>query len=192
MTDKRIDSPLADDDGDAIKRITPARFAELDKSTVTLLDLRDTIRQRKDEDLTPVSETNVPNELLPLVDAINYHMSRLERLLQSRRRFLADAAHQIRTPLTVLGTQAEYGLRQNDPEEMRRTFGSMIDTIRGTRRMANQMLTLARAEPANGLIQEFSRLDFGELACDVTGELASLALQNSVSGRSGKRERIAW
>ena len=41
MTDKRIDSPLADDDGDAIKRITPARFAELDKSTVTLLDLRE-------------------------------------------------------------------------------------------------------------------------------------------------------
>ena len=41
MTDKRIDSPLADDDGDAIKRITPERFAELDKSTVTLLDLRE-------------------------------------------------------------------------------------------------------------------------------------------------------
>ena len=41
MTDKHIDSPLADDDGDAIKRITPARFAELDKSTVTLLDLRE-------------------------------------------------------------------------------------------------------------------------------------------------------
>ena len=41
MTDKRINSPLADDDGDAIKRITPARFAELDKSTVTLLDLRE-------------------------------------------------------------------------------------------------------------------------------------------------------
>ncbi len=41
MTDKHIDSPLADDDGDAIKRITPARFAELDKSTVTLLNLRE-------------------------------------------------------------------------------------------------------------------------------------------------------
>jgi len=145
-----------------------------------LLQLRDTIRQRKDEDLTPVSATNVPNELLPLVDAINYHMSRLDRLLQARRRFLADAAHQIRTPLTVLGTQAEYGLRQDDPEEMHRTFGSLIDTIRSTRRMANQMLTLARAEPANGQIQEFSRLDFGELACDVAGELASLALKKSI------------
>lgn len=145
-----------------------------------LLQLRDTIRQRNEEDLTPVSQTNVPNELIPLVDAINYHMARLERLLQARRRFLADAAHQIRTPLTVLGTQAEYGLRQEDPEEMRRTFGGLINTIRGTRRMANQMLTLARAEPANGQMNEAARLDFDELARDVAGELALLALNKGI------------
>ncbi len=145
-----------------------------------LLDLRDSIRQRNDEDLIPVSPSNVPNELLPLIDAINYHMARLDRLLQARRRFLADAAHQIRTPLTVLGAQAEYGQRQSDPEEMRRTFSSLIDTIRSTRRMANQMLTLARAEPANGLIQEFARLDFAELVCDAAGELAMLAQKKNI------------
>ena len=145
-----------------------------------LLDLRNTIRQRNEEDLTPVSPSNVPNELLPLIDAINYHMARLEKLLQARRRFLADAAHQIRTPLTVLGAQAEYGQRQNDPQEMRRTFTSLFDTIRSTQRLANQMLTLARAEPANGLIQEFARLDFSELVCDVAGELATLAQKKSI------------
>ena len=145
-----------------------------------LLELRETISQRNEEDLTPVSARNVPNELLPLVDAINYHMARLGRLLQARRRFLADAAHQIRTPLTVLGTQAEYGQRLTEPEEMRRTFGSLIDTIRSTRRMANQMLTLARAEPANGLIQEFAPLDFAELVCDIAGELVSLALKKNI------------
>lgn len=145
-----------------------------------LLDLRDTIRQRNEEELTPVSPSNVPNELLPLIDAINYHMARLERLLKARRRFLADAAHQIRTPLTVLGTQAEYGQRQNDPEEMRRTFRSLADTIRSTRRMANQMLTLARAEPASGLVHEFTRVDFAELVCEVAGELAALALRKNI------------
>lgn len=145
-----------------------------------LLELRNSIRQRKGDDLTPVSPRNVPTELLPLVDAINYHMSRLEQLLQARRRFLADAAHQMRTPLTVLGTQAEYGQRQDAPDEMRRTFVSLIETIRGTQRMTNQMLTLARAEPANGMIQEFSRLDFGELACEVAGELAPLALKKNI------------
>lgn len=145
-----------------------------------LVELRDSIRQRNEEELTPVSPSNVPNELLPLIDAINYHMARLERLLQARRRFLADAAHQIRTPLTVLGAQAEYGQRQSDPEEMRRTFASLIDTIRSTRRMANQMLTLARAEPANGLIQDFARLDFAELVRDAAGELAMLAQKKNI------------
>ena len=145
-----------------------------------LVDLRNTIRQRKGDDLTPLSPSNVPNELLPLIDAVNYHMHRLEQLLQARRRFLADAAHQIRTPLTVLGTQAEYGQRQQSPEEMRRTFASLTDTIRTTRRMTNQMLTLARAEPANGQIQEFARLDFGELVCDVAGELAPVALGKNI------------
>jgi len=145
-----------------------------------LLDVRNTIRQRKGDDLTPVSPRNVPNELLPLVDAVNHHMSRLENLLQARRRFLADAAHQMRTPLTVLGTQAEYGQRQNAPDEMRRTFASLAKTIRGTQRMTNQMLTLARAEPANGLIQDFSRLDFADLVCDVAGDLAPLALKKKI------------
>lgn len=145
-----------------------------------LLDLRDTIRQRNEEDLIPVSPNNVPNELVPLVDAINYHMARLAKLLQARRRFLADAAHQIRTPLTVLGAQAEYGQRQNDPDEMRRTFRSLTDTIRSTQRMSNQMLTLALAEPANGIVQEFARLDFAELVRDVAGELATLAQKKNI------------
>jgi len=145
-----------------------------------LVDLRDTIRQRHEEDLTPLSASNVPNELLPLTDAINYHMARLDRLLQARRRFLADAAHQIRTPLTVLGTQAEYGQRQNDPDEMRQTFASLTETIRSTRRVVNQMLTLARVESANGLIQEFTRLDFAELVRDVAGDLAALALRKNI------------
>jgi len=145
-----------------------------------LVDLRDSIRQRNEEDLTPVSPSNVPNELLPLIDAINYHMGRLGKLLQARRRFLADAAHQIRTPLTVLGAQAEYGQRQSDPEEMRRTFSSVVGTIRSTHRMANQMLTLARAEPANGLIHEIARLDFAELVRDAAGELATLAQKKNI------------
>lgn len=145
-----------------------------------LLALRESIRQRGTEDLTPVPVTEVPTEVRPLIDAINSHMSRLAQMLQARRRFLADAAHQIRTPLAVLGTQAEYGGRQHDPDEMRRTFTSMLTSIRSTRHMANQMLILARAEPANGLIQERATLDVGELARDVAGDFAVLALEKNI------------
>ena len=107
-------------------------------------------------------------------------MARLEKLLESRRSFLADAAHQIRTPLTLLGAQTEYGLRQSDPEEMRKTFASLTETIRSTRRMANQMLTLARAEPASGLADETAYLDFADLVYEVAGDFAVIALKKEI------------
>jgi two-component system sensor histidine kinase TctE len=143
-----------------------------------LLALRESIRQRSAEDLDPILAAQAPTEIRPLIDAINGHMSRLDRMLKTRQRFLADAAHQIRTPLAVLGTQAEYGGRQSDPEEMRRTFASMLDSIRGARHMANQMLVLARAEHAPA--QECAALDLAELAREVAGELAAPALKKQV------------
>lgn len=145
-----------------------------------LLHLRSTILARHEEDLTPIPQADIPYELSPLIEAINHHMGRLAAMLNARRRFLADAAHQIRTPLTVLGTQAEYGRRQSNPEDMRLTFSSLLTSIRGAQRMADQMLTLARAEPANGLIDAHATLNLADLAHEVAGELASLALKKSI------------
>lgn len=145
-----------------------------------LLALCETIRQRHAEDLTPVPERNVPSEVLPLIAAINVHIARLGQMLEARRRFLADAAHQIRTPLAVLGAQAEYGERQSDPLEMRQTFRSMVGSIRGTKHMANQMLTLARAEQVNGLIHTRSRLDLVDLVREITGDFALIALDKRI------------
>lgn len=145
-----------------------------------LLRLRDTIRKRSEEDLTPVAPEHVPSEIRPLIDAINHHMARLSAMLEARKRFLADAAHQLRTPLTVLGTQAEYGLRQDEPEEMRRTLVGIGRSIRSAQRLTNQMLALSRAEAVNGLIRERSRLDFADLVREVALELSSLALRRQI------------
>ncbi len=159
--------------------VLPIMFA-VSRAFSPLMDLRESIRQRKAEDLTPVPVKDVPTEVLPLIEAINSHIARLGKMLQARRRFLADAAHQIRTPLAVLGMQAEYGGRQDDPDEMRRTFGSMLGSIRGTRHMANQMLTLARAEQAGGLIPDRASLGFAALVRDVAGDFAALALEKNI------------
>ncbi len=145
-----------------------------------LLELRDTIRRRGDEDLTPVPANNVPSEVGPLIDAINHHTERLSAMLAARKRFLADAAHQIRTPLAVLTTQAEYGLRQSDPEEMLRTFASLLHSIRGARRLANQMLAMSRAEAVNGMMDERAPVDLNALVRDVAMELVPLALNKSI------------
>lgn len=145
-----------------------------------LLRLRDTIRNRSEEDLTPVAREDVPSEIRPLIDAINHHMSRLSAMLEARKRFLADAAHQLRTPLTVLGTQAEYGLRQDDPAEMRRTLNGIVRSIGSAKRLTNQMLLLSRAEAVNGLIRERSRLDFADLVREVALELSPLAMRRQI------------
>ena len=145
-----------------------------------LVELRDAVRDRADDDLTPVPAGNVPSEVRPLIAAINHHMERLTTMLEARRRFLADAAHQIRTPLAVLTTQAEFGARQADPGEMRRTFESLLATVRSTRRMTNQMLSLSRAEAANVLILEQAPVDLTELARDIALELAPVALGKGI------------
>lgn len=145
-----------------------------------LLELRETIRARGDEDLTPVPADNVPSEVGPLIDAINHHTERLSAMLAARRRFLADAAHQIRTPLAVLTTQAEFGLRQHDPEEMLRTFASLLRSIRATRRLANQMLSMSHAEAVNGLMDDREPVDLNAMVKDVAMELVPLALKKGI------------
>ena len=145
-----------------------------------LLRIRDHIRTRDEEDLTPVRLERVPSEIAPLVDAINHHMERLSAMLAARRRFLADAAHQIRTPLAVLTTQAEYGLRQTEPEEMLETFASLLRSTRAARRLANQMLTLSHAEAVNGVIGERAPFDLAGLVKEVAMELAPLALKRDI------------
>ena len=152
----------------------------LSSSLRPLLELSEAVRRRRPDDLTPVPVTDVPSEARPLIDAINSHIARLVHMLQARRRFLADAAHQIRTLLAVLGTQAEYGARQIDAEEMRRTFAGMQGSIRSTRHLANQMLTLARVEQADHLLQDRHVVDFADLVRDVAGDFALLAVQKGV------------
>ncbi|BAL22797.1 two-component system, OmpR family, sensor histidine kinase [Azoarcus sp. KH32C] len=145
-----------------------------------LVELRNAMRNRDEEDLTPVPGGNVPNEVGPLIDAINHHMERLSAMLVARRRFLADAAHQIRTPLAVLTTQAEYGLRQEDPAEMRRTLASLLASIHSTRRLANQMLALSHAEAINGVIGERAPVELTALVRDVAMDLVPLALKKHI------------
>ncbi|MEZ5610388.1 MAG: sensor histidine kinase [Rhodocyclaceae bacterium] len=140
-----------------------------------LLELRDAIVRRDAEDLTPIAHGGVPAEVRPLIDAINHHTERLSGMLAARRRFLADAAHQIRTPLAVLSTQAEYGLRVGEPAETRRAFEGLLSTLRSTRRMADQMLALSQAESADRSSGRIHVVDLSALAREVALELTMVA-----------------
>ncbi|RIX46898.1 MAG: sensor histidine kinase [Rhodocyclales bacterium GT-UBC] len=137
--------------------------------------LGEAIRSRPDDDLTPVDSRQVPAEVVPLVDAINLHMDRIGRMLEARRRFITDAAHQLRTPLAVLNTQAEYALRQRRAEDMRPAVEAFHQSLGSAIRLTNQLLALSRAEPVNGLMLSRQQVDLAAIARDMVVELLPLA-----------------
>ncbi|WP_211453125.1 sensor histidine kinase [Collimonas antrihumi] len=119
-----------------------------------LMQLKAAVEARATTDLADFEVNQVHREVRPLVVAMNGYMGRLQALITGQRRFIADASHQLRTPLTVLKTQAELALREfdrnpNDPrawQDLREIVASIAGTTDATVHLANRLLTLARAE----------------------------------------------
>jgi two-component system sensor histidine kinase TctE len=110
---------------------------------------------------------------------MNGAMTRMQDLLASQRRFIADASHQLRTPLAVLKTQAELALREDDPAAMREIVRSVAGTTDSAIRLANRLLTLARIEHGGGKLQG-RPLALAEVAGQVGLELALSAVQKEI------------
>jgi two-component system, OmpR family, sensor histidine kinase TctE len=127
--------------------------------------LRTEVQARSAQDMTPISAKGIPSDVLPLVEAINSHVERSRLQTEARRRFVDDASHQLRTPLTILATQVGYALRQADPAEQRQALSAIKAQLDETVRQANQMLALARTDSAE-LTPE--PVDLDALAQEVT------------------------
>lgn len=104
------------------------------------------IMQRSHEDLRPLEKRNTPVELAPTVDAINHLLSALRDSNAVERRFLTNAAHQLRTPLASLQMHLDLMLQRDVPAVIRDELQAMYDTTVRTSRLANQLLVLAKAE----------------------------------------------
>lgn len=138
------------------------------------------ISSRSHRDLSPVDEQDAPDEVRPLLHAINDFMGRLGKVLTMQRRFIADAAHQLRTPLAGLKTQTELALRQTDPDSLHRALRQIALSAERTARLANQLLSLARTEPEAAHQREFSPLDLATLARCTTSDWVPTAIQKNI------------
>jgi two-component system sensor histidine kinase TctE len=112
-----------------------------------LARLSDEIKSRSPGDLRPVDDSGTPLEARPLVLALNGLLTEVAEASRSQQRFLANAAHQLRTPLAGLQTHTEIALAQPLPEATRKELEQVHRATIRTARLANQLLTLARAEP---------------------------------------------
>ncbi|HJV95018.1 MAG TPA: sensor histidine kinase N-terminal domain-containing protein [Albitalea sp.] len=145
-----------------------------------LARLRDSLMNRSSADLSPIDQTSVQREVQPLIEALNQHTARIEKLIASRQRFIADASHQMRTPLAEMRTQIEYSLRQQRPELAHGTLQDLQHGIDGLARMIAQMLLLARSDPDVLDERQVGLVNLTSLARDTALEFVPAARKKAI------------
>ena len=105
------------------------------------------LARRTPESLEPITGEAVPQEIQPMVTALNGLLGRLSGALAQQRQFIADAAHELRTPLTALRLQLQLAERAQDPAERERAYAMQREGIARATRMVEQLLALARQDP---------------------------------------------
>jgi len=134
------------------------------------------VARRTASDLAPLPPHHGPEELSPLIDAVDQLMTKVRDAIDLQRRFIADASHQLRTPLAVLRTEAESALREEDPAAMRHALAHLRDHSQATSRLASQLLSLARAEPAADLAGNAEMVGLSALVRETCATLVPEAL----------------
>jgi len=142
--------------------------------------LQERINQRRPSDLSPIPVKRVPDEVRPLVVAFNQMMGRLEENLQAQQRFISQAAHQMRTPLTGLKTQTEIALSESDPAQMRHALELIAESTDRASHMINQLLMLARAEASHEKLHSVEPLDLDTLVREVSEEWVVRAMAKQI------------
>ena len=142
--------------------------------------LRDEIAARSPQDLRPVSVDDKPAEVKPVIGAINQLMNRLKSAIDSQQRFIANAAHQLRTPLAGLKTHAELARRQPSTDELRALLDIIAGETERTSHLINQLLTLARAEPGSGDAEMAIPLNLREVANRVAQDWVPRAMAKDI------------
>jgi two-component system, OmpR family, sensor histidine kinase TctE len=139
------------------------RFA-VDRGLRPLTVVSAAIEARGHDLLTPVSEAGLPWEARILVTRINDLLGRLEQTITAQRRFVADAAHQLRTPLAAVSLHAERAQRSLDPESRDQALRGLQASVGRAARVTQQLLALARSGPEAAATRTLSRLDLGAVA----------------------------
>ena len=142
--------------------------------------LREEIEARSHRDLRPIPPEHAPVEVRPLLIALNELLARLDRTLQSQQQFVANAAHQLRTPLAGLRMQVEYGLSQGDPAEHLRVLRELGLSTERAVRLANQLLTLARAEAGFAQADSMRTIDLRNVAGEVAENWMPAAIRKKI------------
>jgi len=152
----------------------------LRRGMLPVLELRDRMLRRTPGALDRQDETSVPTEIKPLVAGLNDYVDRLDRHMSAHSRFIADASHQLRTPLTLLNTQIVYALRHEESAAREEALGAIHNTVQHGMRLVNQLLAFTMAEAGVGHGPAQCPVDLADVVRNVLEALASVAEQRGI------------
>jgi two-component system sensor histidine kinase TctE len=145
-----------------------------------LARLRQQVEGRAPTDLAPLQLASAPRELWSLATAINTLLAAVQNTVATQKRFIGDAAHQLRTPLAGLKSQTEIALQSTTDPELRARLQRVHDSATRSAHLVNQLLTLARAEPESVMAQDRKRFDLHRMAQALTAEWVPRALRAGI------------
>ncbi|MGH8666686.1 MAG: ATP-binding protein [Burkholderiales bacterium] len=145
------------------------------------------VKARSATSLPPLPESSAPQEVRPLIAALNDLLARLGHALESQRNLVADAAHELRTPLTALRLQAQLAERATEPQERASAFATLKQGLERAAHLVQQLLTLAREDPSAGE-RTMTDLELGEIAAHVVSDYSVLAESRGIDLGLARRD----
>ncbi|XHS79675.1 sensor histidine kinase [Burkholderiaceae bacterium UC74_6] len=142
---------------------------------VPVLRIGAAVREHAPDSTQPIDGAGAPAELKPLLAAINDYISRIAHYVTERDRFISNAAHQLKTPITVLNTQVSIGMRGDGPADKQAALEASHETLQHCIRLIHQLLTLSAADHRVGERLAAHRTELGVIAKEVLVELAEFA-----------------
>lgn len=138
------------------------------------------VANRAPSHLEPVNLEEIPDEIKPVIDELNKLFFRLKEGFEREKRFAADAAHELRTPLAALKAQAQVALHSNDMSEKNLALQKLIASVNRSTHIVQQLLTMSRLVPEATALQEEDEVNLGKLTREILAMLAPLAIEKQI------------
>jgi two-component system, OmpR family, sensor histidine kinase TctE len=142
--------------------------------------LRDEIAARSPHDLRPIVESSVPREIAPVVVTLNRLFTMLRSSVQSQQQFIANTAHQLRTPITGMQAQLDILIGEPAAQPISSRLRTLQESVRQLAHSSNQLLSLARADPAANMAAKNQSVVLSAIVGEVVAKFFDRALQSNI------------
>lgn len=143
-------------------------------------ELQNAVSKRSEKNLSPINLPNIPEEVSLVVNSVNQLMKQLQNLISGQNQFIADAAHQLRTPLAGAQAQLELAELESDPLKLKSILLKVHQSLDRLLHTINQLLVLAKSQPEAVSMIKMEPLDLNVISKEVASEMAPTAIQKNI------------